>query len=246
MTTRPTLFLIDGSSYMYRAFFALPHLSNSSGVPTNAVYGFTAMLLKVINEYKPEYLAIMFDTPAPTFRHEVYQAYKANRPEMPDSLIPQIPYIKAIIEGLNIPVLEKEGFEADDIIGTIAHAEEKKGMEVVIISGDKDFLQLVSTHITVLDTMKDKKFDIEGVIERFGVPPEKTTEVLGLMGDSSDNVPGVPGIGEKTAAKLIEEYGSIANLLKNLDHITAKKIKENLITFGDQALLSKQLVTIDT
>lgn len=246
MTTRPTLFLIDGSSYMYRAFFALPHLSNSSGVPTNAVYGFTAMLLKVINEYKPEYLAIMFDTPAPTFRHEVYQAYKANRPEMPDSLIPQIPYIKAIIEGLNIPVLEKEGFEADDIIGTIAHAEEKKGMEVVIISGDKDFLQLVSTHITVLDTMKDKKFDIEGVIERFGVPPEKTTEVLGLMGDSSDNVPGVPGIGEKTAAKLIEEYGSIANLLKNLDHITAKKIKENLITFGDQALLSKQLVTLDT
>jgi len=245
MSKRPTLFLIDGSSQIYRAFFALPYLSNSSGVPTNAVYGFTTMLLKIINDYKPDYLAIAFDTPGPTFRHEVYQAYKANRPEMPDSLIPQIPYIKSVVEGFNIPILEKEGFEADDIIGTIAKAEEKKGMEVIIISGDKDLLQLVSNHITVLDTMKDKRFDIKGVIERFGVGPEKATDLLGLAGDSSDNVPGVPGIGEKTAVKLIGEYGSIVNLLKNLEKISPKRIKENLIKFGDQALLSKQLVTID-
>lgn len=243
---KPTLFLIDGSSYIYRAFFALPYLSNSSGVPTNAVYGFTTMLLKIINDYKPDYLAIAFDTPAPTFRHEVYHAYKANRPEMPDSLVPQIPYIKAVVEGFNIPVLEKEGFEADDIIGTIARAEEKKGMEVIIVSGDKDLLQLVSNHTTVIDTMKDKRFDLKGVVDRLGVEPEKATDLLGLVGDSSDNVPGVPGIGEKTAIKLIDEYGSIANLLKNLEKISHKRVKENLIKFGDQALLSKQLVTLDT
>jgi len=246
MSKRATLLLIDGSSYIYRAFFALPYLSNSSGVPTNAVYGFTTMLLKIINNYKPDYLAIAFDTPVPTFRHVVYHAYKANRPEMPDSLIPQIPYIKAVVEGFNIPILEKEGFEADDIIGTIAKAEEKKGMEVTIVSGDKDLLQLVSTHTTVIDTMKDKRFDIKGVIDRLGVEPEKATDLLGLVGDSSDNVPGVPGIGEKTAVKLIDEYGSIANLLKNLEKIPHKRVKENLIKFGDQALLSKQLVTLDT
>jgi len=243
---KPTLFLIDGSSYIYRAFFALPYLSNSSGVPTNAVYGFTTMLLKVINDYHPDYLAIAFDTPAPTFRHQVYQAYKANRPEMPDNLIPQIPYIKAVVEGFNIPILEKEGFEADDIIGTIAKAEEKMGMEVIIVSGDKDLLQLVSNHTTVIDTMKGKRFDIKGVIERLRVEPEKATDLLGLVGDSSDNVPGVPGIGEKTAIKLISEYGDIANLLKNLEKISHRKVKENLIKYGDQALLSKQLVTLDT
>lgn len=246
MPKRPTLFLIDGSSYIYRAFFALPHLSNSSGMPTNAVYGFTSMLLKVINYYQPDYLAIVFDTPAPTFRHEVYQAYKANRPEMPDSLVPQIPYIKAVVEGFNIPALEKEGFEADDLIGTIAKTAEKKGMEVIIVTGDKDLLQLVNTHITVLDTMKDKRFDIKGVIERFGVEPEKATDFLGLVGDSSDNVPGVPGIGEKTALKLIKEYGDIATLLKNLEKVSPNKVRENLSKFGDQALLSKQLVTLDT
>lgn len=245
MPKKPTLFLIDGSSYIYRAFFALPYLSNSSGVPTNAVYGFTTMLLKIINDYQPDYLAIAFDTPAPTFRHEVYQAYKANRPEMPDSLIPQIPYIKAVVTGFNIPILEKEGFEADDIIGTIAKAGEKQGMEVTIVSGDKDLLQLVGNHITVLDTMKDKRFDLQGVIDRLGVEPEKATDLLGLAGDSSDNVPGVPGIGKKTAVKLIEEYGSIAHLLNNLEKISQQKVKENLIKFGDQALLSKQLVTLD-
>ena len=246
MSKRPTLFLIDGSSYIYRAFFALPHLSNSYGLPTNAIYGFITMLLKVINDYKPDYLAIIFDTPAPTFRHEVYQEYKANRPEMPDNLIPQIPYIKSVVDGFNIPALEKEGFEADDIIGTISRAEEKNGMEVTIVTGDKDLLQLVNNNITVLDTMKDKRFDPKGVVDRLGVEPEKATDFLGLVGDSSDNVPGVPGIGKKTAVKLIEEYGDITNLLKNLEKISHKKVKENLAKFADQALLSKQLVTLDT
>ena len=246
MSKRPTLFLIDGSSYMYRAFFAIPHLSNSSGVPTNAVYGFTTMLHKIINDYKPDYLALVFDTPAPTFRHEVYQDYKANRPEMPDTLAAQIPYIKEVVKGFNIALLEKEGFEADDIIGTIARTEGKKGFEIIIASGDKDLLQLVNEHTTVMDTMKDKRFDANGVIDHLGVEPQRVTDYLGLVGDSSDNVPGVPGIGKKTALKLLEHYESIPDILKHTESITSKKVKENLVKFADQALLSKQLVTLDT
>jgi len=246
MSQRPTLFLIDGSSYIYRAFFALPYFSTSSGIPTNAVYGFTTMILKVITDYEPDYVAIVFDTPAPTFRHEVYQEYKANRPEMPDNLSVQIPYIKEAVKGFNIPLLEKEGFEADDIIGTIARAEERKGFEIKIISSDKDLFQLVNEHITVIDTMKDKHYDAQGVMEHLGVTPDKVTDFLGLVGDSSDNVPGVPGIGKKTAVKLLEHYGSMAHLLKNCETLSPKRVKENLTAFADQALLSKQLVTLDT
>jgi DNA polymerase-1 len=231
---------------MYRAFFAIPHLSNSSGVPTNAIYGFTTMLQKIISEYKPDYLAMVFDTPAPTFRHEVYEDYKANRPEMPDTLSAQIPYIKEVVKGYNIALLEKEGFEADDIIGTIAKKEETKDLEIVIASGDKDLLQLVNEHITVIDTMKDKRFDKKGVIDYLGIEPRKVTDFLGLVGDSSDNVPGVPGIGKKTALKLLEQHDTIHDLLKHPESITSKKVKENLITCADQALLSKQLVTLDT
>ncbi len=246
MAKRPALFLIDGSSYMYRAFFAIPHLSNSSGVPTNAIYGFTTMLQKILNEYKPDYLALIFDTPAPTFRHEVYEDYKANRPEMPDTLTAQIPYIKEVVKGYNIALLEKEGFEADDIIGTIARKEETKDLEIVIASGDKDLLQLVNEHITVIDTMKDKRFDEKGVIDHLGIEPRKVTDYLGLVGDSSDNVPGVPGIGKKTALKLLENFDTIHEVLKHPESITSKKVKENLVKFADQALLSKQLVTLDT
>ena len=246
MSKRSTLFLIDGSSYMYRAFFAIPYLSNSSGIPTNAVYGFTAMILKVINDYRPDYVAIVFDTPAPTFRHEVYQAYKANRPEMPDNLAVQIPYIKEAVRGFNIALVEKEGFEADDIIGTIAKTEERKGFEIRIVSGDKDLLQLVGRHITVIDTMKDRHYDVPGVTEYLGVAPDKVTDYLGLVGDSSDNVPGVPGIGKKTAVKLLERYGSMDHLLKNAATVDSKRVRENLTAFADQALLSRQLVTLET
>jgi len=246
MAKRPALFLIDGSSYMYRAFFAIPHLSNSSGVPTNAIYGFTTMLQKILNEYKPDYLALIFDTPAPTFRHEVYEDYKANRPEMPDTLAAQIPYIKEVVKGYNIALLEKEGFEADDIIGTIARKEETKDLEIVIASGDKDLLQLVNEHITVIDTMKDKRFDEKGVIDHLGIEPRKVTDYLGLVGDSSDNVPGVPGIGKKTALKLLENFDTIHEVLKHPEFIRSKKVQENLVKFADQALLSKQLCTLDT
>ena len=246
MAGRQTLFLIDGSSYIYRAFFAIPYLSNSAGQPTNAVYGFTSMLLKIINDYHPDHLAIAYDTPAPTFRHEVYQEYKANRPRMPDNLIAQVPFIKEIVKGFNIKSLELEGFEADDIIATIARAEERRGMDVCIVSGDKDLLQLVSDHTTVIDTMRDKRFDPAGVLEHLGVKPERVVDFLGLVGDTSDNVPGVPGIGKKTAIKLIGEFDSIENLLRNVDKVDSRKVREHLIASSDKALLSRQLVTLDS
>ena len=245
MPDRPKLFLIDGSSYLFRAFYAIGHLSNSKGIPTNATYGFTQMLLKVLKDHRPDYLAVTFDLKAPTFRTEVYKEYKSNRPAMPEGLTPQIPYIKKIIEGYRIALLEMEGYEADDLIGTVAKGLESE-VDVVIITGDKDILQLVSPRIQVYDTMKEKRFGVEEVIERFGVSPEQVVEVMGLSGDAIDNIPGVPGIGEKTAIQLIKTYGSIENLLIHVEEIHQKKLKENLKTHGDLARLSRQLATIHT
>ena len=243
MSDRPKLFLIDGSSYLYRAFYAIGHLSNSKGLPTNATFGFIQMLLKVLKEHRPDYLAVIFDSKAPTFRSEVYKEYKANRPAMPEGLTPQIPYIKKIIEGYRIALLEMEGYEADDLIGTVAKRLESE-VDVVIITGDKDILQLVSDRIQVYDTMKEKRFGVEEVIQRFGVSPEQVVEVMGLAGDAIDNIPGVPGIGEKTAIQLIKTYGSIENLLTHVEEIPRKKLKENLKTHGDLARLSRRLATI--
>ncbi len=245
MPDRPKLFLIDGSSYLFRAFYAIGHLSNSKGIPTNATYGFTQMLLKVLKDHRPDYLVVTFDLKAPTFRTEVYKEYKSNRPAMPEGLTPQIPYIKKIIEGYRIALLEMEGYEADDLIGTVAKGLESE-VDVVIITGDKDILQLVSPRIQVYDTMKEKRFGVEEVIERFGVSPEQVVEVMGLSGDAIDNIPGVPGIGEKTAIQLIKTYGSIENLLIHVEEIHQKKLKENLKAHGDLARLSRQLATIHT
>jgi len=245
MSDRPKLFLIDGSSYLFRAFYAIGHLSNSKGLPTNATYGFIQMLFKVLKEHRPDYLAVIFDSKAPTFRSEVYKEYKANRPAMPEALSPQIPYIKKIIEGYRIALLELEGYEADDLIGTVAKRLESE-VDVVVITGDKDILQLVSDRIQVYDTMKEKRYGVEEVIERFGVSPEQVVEVMGLSGDAIDNIPGVPGIGEKTAIQLIKTYGSIENLLAHVEEIPQKKLKENLRTHGDLARLSRQLATIHT
>src|SRR4030065_2538929 len=218
MSNRPKLFLIDGSSYIYRAFYAIRHLSNSKGLPTNAAFGFPEILLKVLKDHRPDYLAVIFDSKAPTFRTEVYKEYKANRPAMPEGLTPQIPYIKKIIEGYRIALMEMEGYEADDLIGTLAKKLEPE-VDVVIITGDKDILQLVSDRIQVYDTMKEKKFGVEEVIQRFGVRPEQVVEVMGLAGDTIDNIPGVPGIGEKTAAELIKTFGSLQNSLNPPDKI---------------------------
>ena len=245
MSDRPRLFLVDGSSYIFRAFYAIVHLSNSKGLPTNAIFGFTQMLLKVLKEHQPDYLAVVLDSKAPTFRSEVYKEYKANRPAMPEALVPQIPYIRRIIEAYRIATLEMEGFEADDLIGTVAKGLASE-VDVVIITGDKDILQLVSDQIQVYDTMKGKRVGVEEVIHRFGVRPEKVVEVMGLAGDAIDNIPGVPGIGEKTAIELIKNFGSIENLLTHLDEVRQKKLRENLEVYGEQAQLSRQLATIHT
>ena len=244
MTDQPQrLYLIDGSSYIYRAYFAIRHLSNSKGFATNAVYGFVNMLLKVVREQAPDHLAVVFDARGPTFRKEIYPEYKANRVQMPEDLVPQIPVIKEIVRAFNMPAIEKAGFEADDIIATLAKKFAAEGMEVTVVTGDKDLMQVVSERIRLLDTMKDKFSGLAEVEERFGGTPDKVIEVQALAGDSSDNVPGVPGVGEKTAVKLIKEFGSVEALLSRLDEVKGK-LRENLRDFGEQARLSRRLVTL--
>ncbi len=241
----PTLYLIDGSAYIYRAYHAVRGLSNSSGLPTNATFGFTRMLIKLIRDRTPEYVAMFFDAKGPTFRHEQYEAYKANRPPMPDDLAQQLPWIHRVTEAFNIPVFEIPGFEADDLIGTIAGLAEREGFQVVMVTGDKDFMQLVTDRCTIWDPMKDKVFDPDTIREMFSLAPRKMIDVMGLSGDTADNIPGVPGIGRKTAVKLIQTFGSMDAVYEGIDTITAKKQKANLIEFKAQALLSRRLVTID-
>jgi DNA polymerase-1 len=236
------LFLIDASSYIYRAYYAIRHLSNSQGMATNAIYGFTNMLLKVIREHQPERVAVIFDSKGPTFRKDLYPEYKANRSAMPEDLVPQIPYIKRLVDAFNLPGIEMAGYEADDIIATLAKKFAAKGMQVTVVTGDKDLMQIVSDRVHLLDTMKDKVSGPAEVAERFG-GADKVVDVQALAGDSSDNVPGVPGIGEKTAKALIDEYGDIETLLASLDQLKGKR-RENLENFAEQARLSKRLVTL--
>jgi DNA polymerase-1 len=243
-------FLIDGSSYIFRAFYAIRGLSTAKGIPTNAAFGFTSMLLKVLRDHKPDGVAVVFDVKGPTFRTKLYRDYKAHRPSMPPDLAAQIPYVKKIVAGFRIPGLEKEGYEADDVIGTIAKKAEKEGIEVVIVTGDKDLLQLVSDKVTLLDTMKDSHKGLREVKERFGVTPEHLPDIMGLSGDSVDNIPGVPGIGEKTAVNLIKQFGSLDVLLQKLEGSDEKglqgKTKEKILQHREQALLSRDLATVDT
>ncbi len=238
------IYLIDGSSYIYRAYYAIRHLSNSKGEATNAVYGFTKMLLTLLREEQPDRVAVIFDAKGPTFRKDLYPAYKANRSAMPEDLVPQIPWIKEVVRAFNLPALELAGYEADDIIATLARRYARQGFDVTVVTGDKDLMQIVGDRVRLLDTMKGKVSNREEVIERFGVPPEQVLEILGLAGDSSDNIPGVPGIGEKTASSLIQEFGSIENLLNNIDRVKGKKRQENLREFGEQARLSRQLADL--
>lgn len=238
------LYLIDGSGYIFRAYYAVRPLSNSHGLPTNAIYGFTQMILRLMKETKPVHWAMVFDTHKPTFREAMYDQYKANRKEPPDDLIPQFSYFPKVVKAMNIPMFVREGFEADDIIATLTRKAKAQNFAVTIISGDKDLMQLVDDTTLMWDTMKEKKYDRAGVVEKFGVPPEKITELFGLMGDASDNVPGIPGIGPKTAAKLIQDFGDFENLLKNSGTLKGK-LRENIETHVDQARLSKKLVTLD-
>lgn len=238
------VYLIDGSSYIYRAYYAIRHLSNSKGEATNAIYGFTNMLLNLVRDERPDRLAVIFDAKGPTFRKELYPEYKANRSAMPEDLVPQVPLIKDVVRALNMPALELAGYEADDIIATLALEYASQGLDVTVVTGDKDLMQIVGDRVCLLDTMKGKVSRREEVIERFGVPPEQVLEVLGLAGDTSDNIPGVPGIGEKTASGLIQEFGSIDNLLQNIDQVKGKKRQENLREFGEQARLSRKLADL--
>ncbi len=246
MNSRKTIYLVDGSAYIYRAYHAIRNLSNSKGIPTNATFGFTKMLLKLMADKNPEYAGIFFDTPGPTFRHRMYSDYKANRPPMPEDLVVQLPYIKAIVDGFNLKMIEMAGFEADDLIGTISRKALSQGFSVIMVTGDKDFMQLVSDGAIIWDPMKDHLTDTESIQQSFGVLPSQMIDIMGLSGDTSDNIPGVHGIGPKTAAALIRQFGSIPLLYERIHQVSQQKQREKLLQQKEQALLSRDLVTIDT
>jgi len=242
--SRKTLYLIDGSAYIYRAFFALPALNNSRGLQTNAILGFTTMLLKILRERKPDGLVVAFDEKGPTLRHIEFKAYKAQRPPMPEGMSAQIPYIHRVVDALNIPSVRQGGYEADDLIGTLASQAEQAGFDVVIVTGDKDMFQLLTPHVRIYDPVKDKWFGEAECRERFGVEPARVVEIMGLMGDATDNIPGVKGIGEKTAMKLIAQFGTIEELLRRVEEVTPPRIKVLLTEQGENARLSRRLATI--
>ena len=237
------LVLVDGSSYLYRAFHAMPALTNSSGQPTGAVYGVSNMLRRLLKDYDPAHVAVVFDAKGKTFRDELYAEYKANRPPMPGELRSQVETIHAIVEAMGLPLLMVEGVEADDVIGTLAREAEAVGMSVLISTGDKDMAQLVNEHITLVNTMTETTMDPKGVVEKFGVPPERIIDYLALIGDTSDNVPGVPKVGPKTAVKWLQEFGSLDGVIENAETIKGK-VGENLRDTLGQLPLSRQLVTI--
>ena len=246
------LFLVDGSGYIFRAYHALPPLTRKSdGLPVGAVSGFCNMLWKLLREARdtsvgdtPTHFAVIFDYSSHTFRKEIYPEYKANRSAPPEDLIPQFGLIRQATKAFNLPCVEKEGFEADDLIATYARLAEEAGAEVTIISSDKDLMQLVTPNVSMYDSMKDKQIGIPDVIEKWGVPPEKMIDLQALTGDSTDNVPGIPGIGPKTAAQLLEEFGDLDTLLARAGEIKQQKRRENILQYADQARISRQLVTL--
>ncbi len=239
-------FIIDGHSQLYQAYYAITGLTTPSGQPINAVYGFTRMLRKLIKEEEPSYMAIAFDAKGPTFRHLEYKEYKSHRKPTPDELLSQIPLMFDVINAYNIPLYTREGYEADDLIGTISKKVSLEKIECIIITTDKDMEQLVNKYIKVFNPRKKEIQDIEKIREEKGIEPEKLIDVLGLGGDSSDNIPGVPGIGYKTALSLIREWKSMENVLSNIDKINGKKKQENLSKYAELARLSKRLATINT
>jgi len=246
MSKDKTIYLIDGTAYIHRAYHAIRGLTNSRGLPTNAIFGFTRMLIKLMEDRSPEYIGMFFDAKGPTFRHDLYKEYKANRPAMPEDMAVQIPYIKEVTAAFNLPIIEMPGYEADDLIGTLARRAEKEGFKVVMVTGDKDFMQLITDKTAIWDPMKDNSIDIDTIREKFGLEPSQMIDVQGLSGDATDNIPGVPGIGPKTALDLVKTYNSMQELYEKLDAITKKKQRENLENYREQAFLSRELVTINT
>ncbi len=250
--TRRTLYLVDGSGYIFRAFFALPPLSTSRGMPTQAVYGFIRMLFKLIKEEHPSHIAVVFDSPKKTFRDDLFEDYKANRPEAPSDLTVQIPYIHRAVEAFRIKSLVRDGYEADDVIGTLAAQAARERFETVIITADKDFMQIVGPHTTLWDTMRDRRVSVREVRDRFGVEPGALIEIQALMGDPIDNVKGVPGVGEKTATALIREFGDVETLYRSLDGLAkgkirgAKRLAALLAEHRADVELARKLVSIKT
>ena len=247
--TKKKIVLLDGNSLAYRAFFALPLLTNDSGIHTNAVYGFTMMLQNILAEEKPTHMLVAWDAGKTTFRHSTFSEYKGGRQKTPPELSEQFPYLRKLLTAFQIPQYELEQYEADDIIGTLSKSADKEGVEVTIISGDKDLTQLASDHTTVCITRKGitdlEKYTPEHVLEKYGITPPQIIDMKGLMGDASDNIPGVPGVGEKTALKLLKEYGTVEKVYESLDSVSGKKLKENLTENEEQAFMSKKLATIE-
>ena len=242
-----SLFLLDGNSLINRAFYALPPLTSRRGEPTNAVYGLTMMLLRLMEDYQPDQILVAFDLSGPTFRHERFGEYKAHRKPMPEELRSQIPLMKALLDKMGIPRLELAGWEADDLIGTAAKQGEQAGYEVYIVTGDRDAFQLISPQTRVLFTKRGitetETVDEKALRANYGLTPEQVVDLKGLMGDSSDNIPGVPGVGEKTARRLLESYSSLEGIYARLDEIKGK-LQERLREFKDQAFFSRELATI--
>ena len=238
------VYLVDGSAYIFRAFHALPPMTRADGTPVNAVYGFANMLTKLVEDSEADFLAVIFDTARKTFRSDIYPEYKAHRPPAPEELIPQFELIREATRAYSLPCLELEGFEADDLIATYARHAVEQGFDVTIVSSDKDLMQLVGPGVRMMDPMKNRFIGPDEVVEKFGVGPDKVIDVQSLAGDSTDNVPGVPGIGIKTAALLLEEYGDLDTLLERAGEIKQNKRRENLIEFADLARISRDLVTL--
>ncbi len=242
MANKPFI-LVDGSSYLFRAYHAMPNFTNSKGEPTGTIYGVVNMIKRLLNDYEPEHIAVVFDAKGKTFRHDMYKEYKANRPPMPDDLREQIAPVHDIIKAMGLPLLCVDGVEADDVIGTLARLATEKGIETVISTGDKDMAQLVNQHITLVNTMTETKSDVDGVKEKFGVTPEQIIDYLALVGDTSDNIPGVPKVGPKTAVKWLGQYGTLDNIMQHADEFKGK-VGEYLRESLDILPLSKQLATI--
>jgi DNA polymerase-1 len=240
------LVLVDGSGYIFRAFFALPPMTRPDGTPVNAVFGFATMLFRLLQEYPEDDIVVVFDASAHSFRNELYADYKANREAPPPELTPQFPLVREATRAFSLPVVESEGYEADDLIASYAGAARAAGEEVLIVSSDKDLMQLIGDGVAMWDPMKQKTIGHEEVIERFGVGPELVRDALALIGDTSDNVPGVPGIGPKTAAQLLQEYGSLEGLLAKADQIKQPKRREALTANADRVRLAWQLVGLDS
>ncbi|MFN7162368.1 MAG: 5'-3' exonuclease H3TH domain-containing protein, partial [Fimbriimonadales bacterium] len=245
---RPTLVIIDGHSLLYRGFYATRPLTTSDGRPTNAVYAFTNMLLSMLEQFQPDAIVAAFDAPAPTFRHEAFTAYKAHRRETPDEFRPQVEMTRRLLEAMGVPTLSEEGFEADDLVGALARYAVQHGYDALIFTGDRDQLQLINEHVRVFAPIRGvselQVFDADAVRQKYGLNPAQIVDFKALCGDPSDNIPGVPGVGEKTAVKLLQQFGSVENLLAHLDQVAPEKLREAIRTHADQIRQSRMLATI--